>query len=81
VPAVRQEGDTTIIPVVEEILVLERHLTVKEEVRARRVHSSENHRERVILRRQEANIARDPVANSAVPAPSTDFAVKTDKET
>src|SRR5271166_6697524 len=48
-PAIREEGDTTIIPVVEEILVVERRLVLKEEVRIRRVHRNENHRERVIL--------------------------------
>jgi stress response protein YsnF len=79
-PAVRQEGDTTIIPIVEEILVLERRLLLTEEVRVRRVHSTESHRERVILRRQEATITRDPVVDSAVPSPDTDVAVNTDKE-
>src|SRR5215831_6565120 len=34
-PEVRQEGDTTIIPVVEEILFVERRLVLKEEVRIR----------------------------------------------
>jgi uncharacterized protein (TIGR02271 family) len=80
-PAVRQEGDTIIIPIVEEILVLERRLLVTEEVRVRRVHSTESHRERVILRRQEATITRDPVESSAAPAPDTDVAVKTDNKT
>src|SRR5215475_7405157 len=32
-PSVREEGDTIIIPVVEEILVVERRLFLKEEVR------------------------------------------------
>ena len=80
-PAVRQEGDTTVIPIVEEILVLERHLMLKEEVRVRRVHSSENHRERVMLRRQEATITRDPLDNSAVPTSLTNKAIKKDKNT
>src|SRR6516164_3547435 len=37
VPEVRQEGDTTIVPVVEEILVVERRLLLKEEIRIKRV--------------------------------------------
>ena|ERR1700730_1900188 len=37
VPSISQEGDTTIIPVVEEIVVVERRLVLKEEVRIRRV--------------------------------------------
>lgn len=59
-PAVRTEGDTLIIPVVEEILVVERRLLLKEEVRVRRVRATERHQERVSLRRQEAAITRHP---------------------
>jgi stress response protein YsnF len=41
VPSISQEGDTTIIPVVEEIVVVERRLVLKEEVRIRRVTTKE----------------------------------------
>jgi uncharacterized protein (TIGR02271 family) len=58
VPEVRQEGDTLIIPVVEEVLVVERRLLLKEEVRVRRVRTTRRHRERVPLRRQQAVITR-----------------------
>jgi uncharacterized protein (TIGR02271 family) len=37
IPPIREEGDTTIIPVVEEVLVVERRLILKEEVHLRRV--------------------------------------------
>jgi uncharacterized protein (TIGR02271 family) len=37
VPPIREEGNTTIIPVVEEVLVIERRLVLKEEVHVRRV--------------------------------------------
>jgi uncharacterized protein (TIGR02271 family) len=60
-PKIREEGDVVVIPVVEETLVVERRLILKEEVRVRRVRSSENHRERVKLRRQEALVTRHPV--------------------
>lgn len=59
-PSVREEGDTIIIPVVEEILVVERRLFLKEEVRVRRVRTTERHQETVTLRRQEAVITRLP---------------------
>ena len=36
-PPIRQEGDITIIPVVEEVVVVERRLVLKEEVRVQRV--------------------------------------------
>jgi stress response protein YsnF len=59
VPAVRQEGDTTIVPVVEEVLVVERQLMLKEEIRIKRVRTTERHRETVMLRHQEAVVTRD----------------------
>jgi stress response protein YsnF len=79
-PEVREEGDTTIIPIMEEILVLERRLILKEEMRVRRVRSSESHRERVILRRQEAIVTRDPTESTAVPHSLTGETIKTGKE-
>ena len=58
VPPIRQEGDTTILPVVEETVVVERRLILKEEIHIRRLHVSERHQEAVILRKQEAVITR-----------------------
>ena len=58
VPPVREEGDTTIMPVVEEVVVVERRLVLKEEIRIRRVRSTEHHRESVVLRTQDAVITR-----------------------
>ena len=63
-PAVRQEGDTTIIPVVEEVLVVERRLFLKEEVRVKRVTTATPHRECVRLRSQRADIERSPTDTS-----------------
>ena len=60
IPAVRQDGDTTIIPVVEEVLVVERRLVLKEEIHIHRVRTTEQHQERVTLRRQEAVVTRLP---------------------
>ncbi len=57
-PAIRQDGDTTIIPVMEEVLVLERRLVLKEEVRIRRVRTTEQHRQTVQLRQQVASVTR-----------------------
>ena len=58
VPAVREEGDLTIIPIVEEILVVEKRLVLKEEVHIRRTRSVEHVQTPVILRKQEAVIER-----------------------
>ena len=73
-PSVREEGDTIIIPVVEEILIIERRLFLKEEVRVRRVRTTERHQETVTLRHQEAVITRLPAEPArdgpeAAPAP------------
>jgi stress response protein YsnF len=58
-PPTRQEGDITIIPIVEEIVVVERRLVLKEEVRVRRVSTKEQHQETVVLRQQEAVVTRE----------------------
>jgi uncharacterized protein (TIGR02271 family) len=60
-PAVREEDDTIVVPIVEEVLVVERRLFLKEEVRIRQVRSTERHQESVTLRRQEAVVTRIPV--------------------
>ena len=57
-PSVRQEGDVTIVPVVEEVLKVERHLVLREEVHIRRVQQTERFQQEVLLRKQEALISR-----------------------
>ena len=57
-PPVQEEGDTTIISVVEEVLVVERRLILKEEIRLHRVRTTEQHRELVTLRDQQVVIER-----------------------
>jgi len=69
-PGVREEGDTLIIPVVEEVLVVERRLLLKEEVRVRRVREEARHQERVKVRRQEATITRHPAEEGAAAMPA-----------
>ena len=66
VPPVREEGDVTILPVVEEVVVIERRLMLKEEIHIRRLRTTERHREVVLLREQEAVITR----TDAEPRPS-----------
>jgi stress response protein YsnF len=57
-PEIRQEGDITIVPIMDEVLVLERRLVLKEEVRIRRVRTTDLHRETVQLRKQTAAVTR-----------------------
>jgi stress response protein YsnF len=57
-PSVREEGDVTIMPVLEEIIVVERQLILKEEIHIRQLRTTERHRETVVLREQDAVITR-----------------------
>ena len=59
-PPVREEGDTTIISVVEEVLVIERRLMLKEEIRLTRVTTRGQHKETLVLREEQAIIERLP---------------------
>jgi uncharacterized protein (TIGR02271 family) len=66
-PSIRHEGDVTIVPVVEEVLKVERRLVLKEEVRIRQIQQGERHQETVTLRSQEALVTRIPIEHPAVP--------------
>ncbi len=57
-PPVREEDGVTIISVVEEVLVVERRLLLKEEVHVRRVTTQQHHVEMVELRVQNATVER-----------------------
>lgn len=65
VPEVRSEGDTLIVPVVEEVLRIERQLILKEEIRIRKMRSSHAHQEVVTVRKQHASITRQPTIQDA----------------
>jgi uncharacterized protein (TIGR02271 family) len=57
-PTVRTEGDVTIVPVLEEVLVIEKRLVLKEELHIRRHVARENFEVPVTLRKQRAVIER-----------------------
>jgi uncharacterized protein (TIGR02271 family) len=59
-PPVRQEGNVTIVPILEEVLVVEKRLILREEVRITRKRREISERYRVRLRREEAEIERLP---------------------
>lgn len=59
-PGIRVEDDVTIIPVMEEVLIVEKRLVLKEEVRIRRVATTEDVEIPVELRKQHAVIERLP---------------------
>lgn len=60
-PALRQEPDgTVVVPVLEEILVVEKRLVLREEIRMRLVAVDEAVEQPVALRRQRASVERLP---------------------
>jgi uncharacterized protein (TIGR02271 family) len=57
-PSVRHEGNTTIIPVVEEVVVLEKRLVLVEEIHVRRKTSTTTEHVPVVIRSEQASIDR-----------------------
>jgi len=67
-PQSRIEDGILIVPVIEEVLVVEKRLVVTEELRIRIVHSHEQVQQTVLLRRQRAVVEHLQSANDDVPA-------------
>jgi len=59
-PRSREEGDTLVVPLVEETAVVVKRLVVREEVRLRFVPTEEPFEEAVEVRRQRATVERAP---------------------
>jgi stress response protein YsnF len=60
-PEIRTEGDLTIVPVLEEVLVVEKRLVLKEELHIRRRATTETVEVPITLRKQRAVVERiDP---------------------
>ena len=58
-PAVREEGDVLIVPVLEEQIVVEKRLLLKEELHIRKTVRLEDVREPVTLRSETATVTRE----------------------
>ena len=70
-PPQRTEGDVLIIPIVEEVLFVEKRLVFKEELHIRRRVTRENVEVPITLRKQRAIVERNP-------APETEKEVNDD---
>jgi uncharacterized protein (TIGR02271 family) len=64
--AVFYEGDTMVVPILEEVLVVEKHLILKEEIRITRRKSEFRAPQRVTLRREVAAVERIEDAEPSV---------------
>lgn len=60
-PEVRREGDVMIVPVVEEVLVIEKRLVLKEELRIHTRRTVERVEKPIVLRRTVASVERSPL--------------------
>jgi stress response protein YsnF len=69
VPQTREEDGVLIIPVVEEILVVEKRLVLKEEIRLRFVDTEDTVEQTVERRVQHATVERMPPQDAGKPAP------------
>ena len=69
-PRPRQEGDTYIVPVLEEVAVVEKRLVLREELHIHRKQQQTVHRETVDVRQEEAHVERLPPQDSR-PQPPT----------
>ena len=58
-PATRRRGDVTIVPVVEEVVSIEKHLVLKEEIHIRRRTRVRKEEHEVLLRSEEVEVVHD----------------------
>ncbi len=66
-PEIVQNGDVTIIPVVEEVVIITRKLFLKEEIHVKRLKIPFQHQETIVLRNQEAIVTRHDPENLPEP--------------
>jgi stress response protein YsnF len=57
-PANRYEGDTLVVPILEEVLVVERRVRIKEELHITRIRREERHQEEVVLKAEQVRVER-----------------------
>lgn len=69
-PSIRNEGETLVVPVVEEVLVVEKRLRLREEIRLTWHREEEHEPQRLVVRREEVRIERVPADDDADEHPS-----------
>ncbi|HWJ94872.1 MAG TPA: DUF2382 domain-containing protein [Telluria sp.] len=57
-PAVRYEGETLVVPVLEEVLVVERRLRIKEELHITKARREERFQQTVMLKSEQVSVER-----------------------
>jgi uncharacterized protein (TIGR02271 family) len=69
-PSIRKEGETLVVPVVEEVLVVEKRLRLREEIRLTWHREEEHEPQRLVVRREEVRVERVPADDDADEHPS-----------
>ena len=69
-PKVREEKGVTIVPVVEEVLVIEKKLMLVEEIRLSRKRSTEKYEKPITLRAQRAEVEREELSGETTTEPT-----------
>jgi uncharacterized protein (TIGR02271 family) len=64
-PPIRNEGETLVVPVVEEVLVVEKRLRLREEIRLTWHQEEEHEPQRLVVRREEVRVERVPADDDA----------------
>ena len=80
-PEPRYEGDTLVVPVIEEVIVTEKRLVLTEEIRITRVAGTHRHPQEVTLRKERVEIERlEPTSTRTGDGPGADDdAVRADR--
>jgi len=63
---IRHEGDTMIISLLEEVLVVEKRLVLREEVRVKKVRKEVHDPQEVLLRQERVEVVRKPASGQAM---------------
>lgn len=58
-PKIRREGDTTIIPVVEEVIEIKKHYHVTEEIHVKQITSQQTKAIEVELKKEQVHVLRE----------------------
>jgi uncharacterized protein (TIGR02271 family) len=66
-PSIRHEGNTLIIPLLEEVLVVEKRLVLREEVHVRKLSKEVRSPQEVSLRSEQIEITRQPISSGDDP--------------
>lgn len=66
-PQIRHEGDSMIIPVLREVLVVQKRYEIVEEVHLIKEKNVQQHQQDIVLRKEEVTVQRTPLKNDNQP--------------